>query len=510
MEGMNKHVRFFFVGSIFVSVFFLALIVSPNNAKAANGPSGTGFEYLYFRIDTELDVLNSKGVTVTWTCDGGTTGGTVTDGTASESTNALDGIIKIASSSLETVMCDSTDTISGSVTLNGWVTRTFQSTITASTSNGEVNPFTVRASQDYLFVVNSANDELGNVFNMASTSNATNTFASASYVPTSGTVASSSYHANKWYVAPTGNGTLYGGKDGYVNQSQAVTWSDFTTTSKSADFNGTTNSGVDYDDAALLFGHKFQVWQYGGSFATTPIAYGDIVAGDSYGTACTIGTSTNAGYWYCPVPLANTETSAQYSGGTLRTITATYTDRSTGSGGQTFTVINPVSNVSGAADTPTPTPTPTPTSTPTPTVSPNPTPTPSPTPTPTPTVTPTPTPGTVKLFRKVSDPKVYVQASDGTLTWVKTLEEFNSAGYKWSDVKVISGSEFAKLGAKSTLGVKKGVTLNIRKSASTKSAIIGKMKLNDTYEKTGQSGVWFKINFKGQDGWVHSSYTVNK
>src|SRR3990167_9763312 len=125
---MKKYIKTIFLGLVSVLVLVLALVVSTNNAKAADGPSGTGFEFIYFRIDTELDVLNNKGVTVTWTCDGGTTGGTVTDGTASESTNALDGIIKIASSSLETVMCDSTDTLSGSVTLGGWVTRTFQFT----------------------------------------------------------------------------------------------------------------------------------------------------------------------------------------------------------------------------------------------------------------------------------------------------------------------------------------------------------------------------------------------
>ncbi|MEK7582606.1 MAG: SH3 domain-containing protein, partial [Patescibacteria group bacterium] len=115
------------------------------------------------------------------------------------------------------------------------------------------------------------------------------------------------------------------------------------------------------------------------------------------------------------------------------------------------------------------------------------------------------------LFRKANDPKVYVQGANGALTWVKTIEEFSAAGYNWADVQVISGSEFARLGVKSSLGVKKGVNwLNIRKTPSLDGVIIGKMVPTDVYEKTGQIGVWFKINFKGQDGWIHSAYTVDK
>jgi len=148
----------------------------------------------------------------------------------------------------------------------------------------------------------------------------------------------------------------------------------------------------------------------------------------------------------------------------------------------------------------------TPTPVPTPTISP----TVAPTPTPSPVSTPEAFPAPVKLYRKVSDPKVYVLASDGTLTWVKTLEEFISAGYKWADVAVISGSEFARLGGKDMLGVKGGVVLNVRKSASISANIVGKMRLSDSYEKIGESGIWFKIDFNGRDGWVHSNYTTVK
>ncbi|GEM_PF-6139131 len=495
---MKKYIKTISLGLVFGLVLVLALVVYPNNAKAADAG-----EFVYFRIDTELDVLNAKGVTVEWSCNG-TASGSITEtagGIASESTQLVDGTVKVASASKEmtdaTCIFGTSDTIQAKVSIDGWVTRRWSVALPASTSS----VFSTYASQDYNLVVGLIKDELGGALVVNGTT------ASASY---SGTTASSSYSGGYKYIAATADGTLTGGADGYVNQTAAVTWSSaYTTSSKSADFNSSTDST--YDGTPLPFGHKVQVWQYGGTFATTPITYGVITAGDSYGTTC----SPSSGYWYCPVPVANTGTSARWAGGTLQTTTTTYTDRSAGSDAQTFSIINPVSNISGGAD-PAPTPTPTPDATPTPIpepgASPTPTPDASPTPTPTSTVTPTPTPtsGTVKLFRKVSDPKVYVQNSDGTLTWVRTLEEFNAAGYKWSDVKVISGSEFAKLGAKSTLGVKKGVILNVRKSASTKSVIIGKMKLNDVYEKTGQSGVWFKINFNGQEGWVHSAYTVNK
>ncbi len=196
------------------------------------------------------------------------------------------------------------------------------------------------------------------------------------------------------------------------------------------------------------------------------------------------------------------------------------------SSSQTFTITptqNALCNASaggggggGGSYTPTltPTPTPTVTVTPTPTLTPTPTVTYAPTPIPGPITAP-PTAHTNKLYRKASDPKIYVLGADGKLTWVKTLEEFNAAGYNWSDVKVISGPEFAKLGVKSSLGLKLGLKkgvkwLNIRKSGSTKGAIIGKMIPADMYEKTGQSGAWFKINFNGQDGWIHSGYTVGK
>src|SRR3989344_2177439 len=195
---MNKTIIRLSVWSICLfAIIFSVFIIFPNNVKAA---ASTGFEYMYFRIDTELDVLNGNGATVTFTCDAETTVGSVTDGTASESTNSADGIIKIASTSNELINCDATDTVTATVSLGGWITRTFSGTLTASTSDGATNPFTMRASQDYAIVVNGVDDELGTAITLDGTT------ASATY---SGTVASQSYSGGKRYIAgSTSGGTV--------------------------------------------------------------------------------------------------------------------------------------------------------------------------------------------------------------------------------------------------------------------------------------------------------------
>ena len=499
---MKKYIKTISLGLVFGLVLVLALVIYPNNAKAADAG-----EFVYFRIDTELDVLNDKGVTVEWSCNG-TASGSISEtagGIASESTQLIDGIVKVASDSAEmtnaTCIFGTSDTIQAKSTIDGWVTRRWSIALPASGSA----VFTTTASQDYNFVVGLIKDELGGALVVNGTT------ASASY---SGTTASSSYSGGYKYIAATADGTLTGGADGYVNKTLAVTWSsDYATTSKSADFNSSTTST--YNGTPLPFAVKVNLDKNDRSGLTyNNISGATLTAGNSFGTAC---TDNSDGDYYCAVPLAHTGVLASAAsilvGGQSENVTCTYTDRTAGGDAQstcTITANEPASGGGPSNTTPTSTPTPTPTSSPTPTPEPGISPTPTPFVSSTPTPSMTPTLATVKLFRKVSDPKVYVQASDGTLTWVKTLAEFNAAGYKWSDVKVISGPEFANLGAKSTLGVKKGIVLNVRKSASTASIILGKMKLNDTYQKTGQSGVWSKINFKGQDGWVHSSYTVDK
>ncbi|MEK7151448.1 MAG: hypothetical protein AAB784_01890, partial [Patescibacteria group bacterium] len=107
----------FVVWSTFVVVALLAaFFIISNNAHAADAG-----EFVFFRIDTELDVANAKDtsnkVTVEWSCSG-TASGSVQDNTASESTNTLDGIVKVSSASTEMTnsTCDfggDADTIKG-------------------------------------------------------------------------------------------------------------------------------------------------------------------------------------------------------------------------------------------------------------------------------------------------------------------------------------------------------------------------------------------------------------
>lgn len=408
--------RFF----IFLSVFLAVFLYLSNKTFAADAG-----EFVFFRVDTELDVPNAKDtsnkVTVRWYCTGATTFGQVTDNTASESTNALDGIIKVSSVSKEMTDASCTfgagETLRASVSLDGWVEREWSETFPASGSA----VFSTYASMDYTIVINGVDDELGTAITLDGSS------ASASY---SSTVASQSYSGGKRYVAGTASGgTVQADADGYVTRtSSALTIS--STASQSVDFGVGTDS--DLDESGLSFAHKIRVYESGGSFADNEVTSGTVTAGDSLGTTC---TGNSDGNWYCAVPLAHTATTAQFSQSGWVTTTATYTDRTAETGAQTTADITPLRTSSSGSPRPSVTPTPTPSVTPTP----------SPGPTASPTPTSTPVAGVVKLYRKANDPKVYVQRDDGLLYWVRTLNDFNAAGYSWVDVILISGSEFSQL-----------------------------------------------------------------
>ncbi len=480
--------------AVFAVVLSAFLLIPWHGARAANDAS----EYVYFRIDTELDVLEAKtALIVDWSCSG-TASGSITDNTASESTQALDGIVKVASVSKEwtdsTCSTKNGGTIRAKAYVNGWVTRRWTAVFLASTSYSSA--FTTTASLDYNLVLGPVKDELD-------TSITLNTgTASASY---SGTTASSSYSGTKKYVAATGDGTITVGNGGYVDKTQAVTWSsDYRTASKSATFDGTSGT---YNVGKLQYASKITYnttdWR-GTIISSRP---GATVAAGASSTACT----DSSGVYYCPVPVAN-GTSGTTATATLATFTTsntcTLTDRTSNASNQSTCTINAVqdSNVtmggSGSAQVPveaTPTPTPTPTvpaeATPTPTVVAEATPTPTP--------TPTVAAGTVKLFRKANDPKVYVQRSDGTLSWVKTLAEFNAAGYKWTDVKVISGSEFGKMRVGGSLRVAKGIAyLRVRSSPSTAGKVVGKVLPNQELKFTEIKNGWYHID----SGWISGAY----
>lgn len=365
---------------VFVAVVFAVFGIS-RQAHAA-GAGGTGFEYVYFRIDTEIDNLNDQGVSIRFRCDG-TGEGILTDGTASESTNSQDGIIKLASRSAEfgsaEAGCDAGETITATVSLGGWLSRTWSGTVAASTSNGEANPFTTRASMDYTITVNGVADELGTAITLDGST------ASATY---SGTVASQSYRSGKKYIAgSTSGGTVKGGANNYVNvTSSAMTVS--ATASQSVDFGTSDSSSV--NATGLPFGVKVLL---NGTTRTgsvhSNITGATVKAGDSVGTSCT----DSSGVYYCPIPITHTGvtatgTSIPYG---MLTASCTYDDRTSNADTQSTCTINAVEasvvggGGGGGSTPPTDTPTPTPEATPTPS------PTASGSPTPLPLATPTPT-----------------------------------------------------------------------------------------------------------------------
>lgn len=419
--------------SVVFVMILSAFLLLPRGAKAAN------FEAILFRIDTELDVINAKGVTVRWTCAGGSGYGEITDGggVASDSDGA-NGLITVASASAENSTanagCNALESVTATVSLSGWVRRVWTDTITASTSNGITDPFTTRASMDYTIIVNGVDDELGTALQLDGST------ASASY---SAAIASQSYSnysgSYKKYIAATATGgTVTAEKDGYVKTTSSAITGFSATASRSVDFG--TGDTSNYNEVGLPFAVKVTV---GGTtrFGEDVSGIGrTVTAGDSSLIACTDGVNNN---YYCAIPLAEatdfTATVVAFGGLNL-TRTCIYADRTVEADTQTSCTITATEGVgagSGSGDSTYVTPTPTPEVTPG--ITPTPTPTPGLSP------TPTPTPVSATLYRKANDPKVYVQGSDGTLSWVKTIEEFNAAGYRWSDVKMISGSEFAQM-----------------------------------------------------------------
>ncbi|HEY4507144.1 MAG TPA: SH3 domain-containing protein [Candidatus Paceibacterota bacterium] len=539
--------RVFIVFAVFVATLATFLLFSDKAHAADDG------EFVWFRIDTELNDLLSEGGTLTirWYCDGASSFGQVNDNTASESTNARDGIIKVASASAEMTAASCTigesETLRASASIDGWVVRewTNASFPGASTSS----PFTTYASLDFNIVINGVDDELGTAITLDGSS------ASASY---NGTTASESYRGGKKYIAgSTSGGTVTAEADGYVKATSSGTLTVSGTASQSIDFG--TGDDSDVDESGLSFGHKVRVYESGGDFTNNKFTTGTVTAGDSFGTTC---TNNSDGNWYCSVPLANTGTSAKFVLTGYDTTSVTYTDRTSDSDAQVSTDITPPKTApsgGGGSIADAASPTPTPTATPevfTQT-------------TPEPTPTSEATTGIMKLYRKdgdpkvyvqkddglhwvktleefnasnykwsdvkiisvneftsmsfapgemsspqlyrkVNDPKVYVVGSDGTLRWIRTLAEFNAAGYNWADVKIISGEEFAKMRVGGTLKVLSNISfLRVRQAATTSSSILGQLSPDQQIDFWEISNGWYKVKLSnGTTGWVSGDYVT--
>lgn len=425
----------------------------------------------------------------------------VQDQTASDS-NSTAGIIDVASSSAEFTEagCDvNAESMTASISLDGFVTASISNSFTGQYLTGSLNSGT--ASLSFTIKVTGVKDELGNTLTLNGTT------ASVSYI---GGTATRSYSGGAAYISASPSDVspvASAGADGYVNKQVSIT--PVASAQRTVVFQ--TGGSATYVGSGLPFAYKFTVSPSGGS---TVITGATVTAGNTYGISCSESGTT--GIYYCAVPLGHTGVSAKAVKGGYETATLAYSLRASGRTAQQTGTINPTVNASGGSGqnynvTPTPTPQ---------LINPTPAPTLAPTATPTPTIyVPGATPAVsnppsiaAKLFRKVNDPKVYVQGDDGLLRWVKTLAEFNAAGYKWADVKLISGNEFAKLKIAGKITLRKGVKwLNIRSAPSLRGKIIGRFLTGQEFNKKDASGVWFKITLpNGQDGWVHSGYVVQE
>ncbi len=122
--------------------------------------------------------------------------------------------------------------------------------------------------------------------------------------------------------------------------------------------------------------------------------------------------------------------------------------------------------------------------------------------------------GAVALYRADGDFKVYAVAN-GVKQWIKTAAEFNSKGYKWTNIVVTSPETVASypdgVVASATVKVVNTATLRVRKSNSTKGAILGSVKRNATFTVLEENAGWYKITLpSGVIGWISGLYAAKQ
>ena len=118
-------------------------------------------------------------------------------------------------------------------------------------------------------------------------------------------------------------------------------------------------------------------------------------------------------------------------------------------------------------------------------------------------------PSGVTLYRAAGDNRVYVIKS-GKKQWIKTEAEFNSAGYKWSDIVVTTSAVLNSYPDASVVVKVKIIntsTLNVRKSNTTKSNIVASVNKNEVFTVLEKNSGWYKIKTSsGVTGWISGSY----
>ncbi|MDD5466128.1 MAG: SH3 domain-containing protein [Candidatus Omnitrophica bacterium] len=122
--------------------------------------------------------------------------------------------------------------------------------------------------------------------------------------------------------------------------------------------------------------------------------------------------------------------------------------------------------------------------------------------------------GSATLIRVAGDPRVYVVVNNAR-RHIKTAEEFNSQGYKWADIVTVSAAEleaYPESGAVAVGGktiVVTAASLRIRSTNSTGGKALGWVKKDDNYSVLDENNGWYKITSKtGITGWVSGQYAT--
>lgn len=122
--------------------------------------------------------------------------------------------------------------------------------------------------------------------------------------------------------------------------------------------------------------------------------------------------------------------------------------------------------------------------------------------------------GSVKLIRVAGDPRVYV-LHNNIKKHIKTAEEFSAAGYKWENIVSVSQTEADSYADDYSNGGKtitiSSAWLRVRGSNTTKSAELGRVNNNENYSVLDEKNGWYKIaTAEGVTGWVSGAYVKVK
>ncbi len=122
----------------------------------------------------------------------------------------------------------------------------------------------------------------------------------------------------------------------------------------------------------------------------------------------------------------------------------------------------------------------------------------------------------VTLYRADGDYKVYA-VSNGVKQWIKTAAEFTSKGYKWTEIVVTAPETVASypegevIASAVTVKVINTPTLRVRKSNTTRSAILGNVKRSAVFTVLEENAGWYKITLSnGVIGWISGAYAVKQ